>query len=127
MEDNEIQIIRSPISINLIKDLAKKQFGNLIKATVDIDKEILALGGELHADEEQVLLDSNSKQVNLWGVNLYPDKFGTDEFIEYDSMINIRPSQGNISRNVEDPIIRSKISLLINNLIIVNIKNQNAA
>ncbi len=80
-------------------DLAKmatSQFLDLIKAVVDIEKRSMAVGGELHADEEAVLLDGGSAQKDLWGINLYPGKTG-DEFIEFDSMINLRPSCGNRS------------------------------
>lgn len=127
MSDNQVQIIEHPIGIKLVSDLAKKQFGDLIKATVDVDKGIMALGGELHADEEQLLLDSESKQRNLWGINLYPDNFGTEDFIQFDSMINIRPSQGNTSRDVQSPSIRDQISVVVGNLVIDDRKSEHAA
>lgn len=71
-------------------------FGNLVKAVVDIDRKIMVIDAEMHSDQESLLLDNNSAQENLWGINLYPE-FSTDapEFIEFDSMINIRPWQGN--------------------------------
>lgn len=82
-----------------LKDVAKHLFGNLVKAVVDIEKEHMAIDGELHADEEALLLKSGSKQQNLWGINLYPELYGHD-FIEFGSMINLRPSIGNNSRGV---------------------------
>ena len=86
----------------------------LIKAVVDIDKWIIAAGGELHADEEQVLLDLGSEQKDLWGINLYFDK---DDWIEYDSMINIRPKDNNYSRFVESENNREKIKEIVYKLI----------
>ena len=89
----------------------------LAKGAVDIEKGIMALGGELHIDEEVVLIESeNSKQENIWGINLYPDK-GGDDFIEYDSMINIKPNLGNSTRGVDDENIKIKIKEIISNLI----------
>ena len=67
----------------------------------------------MHADEEELLLESGSKQADLWGINLYPERFGTDEFVEFDSMINIRPRQQNMSRGVENEIIRLQILELV--------------
>lgn len=83
-------------------------FGNMVKAVVDIEKKIVAIDAEMHADLEQLLLESNSEQKNLWGINFYPEMTGED-FVEFDSMINVRPSQKNRSRGVDDPEIRKKI------------------
>ncbi len=91
-------------------------FGNLVKAVVDIEKEIIALGGELHSDGESMLLKNGSKQKDLWGINLYPELKG-DDFIEFDSMINLRPSQGNCSRGVNDPAVTKRIKAIVNKLI----------
>lgn len=113
----EIRVINSPITIVELTKLAQQQFGNLIKATIDIEKGVMALGGDLHADEEQLLLDKGSLQQRLWGINLYPTKFGTPEFIEFDSMINLRPSQGNMSRGIDDPTIREKVRQVIAQLV----------
>ena len=117
----DIKIIKSPISISVLKNIAIKQFGNLVKAVVDIEFQIIAIGGELHADEEQILLENGSKQKNIWGFNIYPDKFKTNDFLEFDSMINIRPSQNNLSRIIIDKSIRKKIKNIVNNLIVENI------
>ena len=96
--------------------MARGQFGDFVKAVVDIEKEIMAIGGSLHADEEAALLEQGSVQENLWGINIYPEK-KREEWIEFDSMINIRPSQGNRSRNVEDVDIQKKIVEIVNTLI----------
>ncbi|MBI4369984.1 MAG: hypothetical protein HY547_07120 [Elusimicrobia bacterium] len=92
------------------------RLGDLIKAVVDVDKKIMALGGELHADAERALLEQGSKQKFLWGINLYPD-ISSDEWIEFDSMINLRPSQGNRSRGVDDPVLRGQIRNIVARLI----------
>lgn len=97
----EIKVITASISRAELCILANEIFGDLVKAVVDIERGSMAVGGELHADEEQVLLEKGSKQEHLWGINLYPEKEG-DDWIEFDSMINIRPSQGNRSRGVEN-------------------------
>jgi len=88
-------------------------FGDLVKAVVDIDRQLVALDAQLHVDLEELLLEEGSKQKDLWGINLYPDLFGTDNFIEFDSMINIRPSHNNNSRNVEDEETRKQIITII--------------
>ncbi|MEO0114489.1 MAG: DUF5674 family protein [candidate division WOR-3 bacterium] len=97
-----IRIIKSKISRQELQEIAEELFGDLIKPVVDIENGIMAIGGELHSDEEAVLLEQGSKQENLWGINIYP-KESKENWIEFDSVINIRPAQGNCSRNVEDP------------------------
>jgi len=111
-----MKIIEKEISLKELKNMAKNRFGNLVKAVVDIKKGIMAVDAELHADEEARLLENNSKQENLWGINLYPELEG-DDFIEFDSMINLRPSQGNCSRGVDNPEIQKKIIQIVNNLV----------
>ncbi len=86
--------------------------GAMVKAVVDIKKEIIAVDAEMHADLEQFLLGSGSVQDDLWGINLWLEEDG-DDFIEFDSMINIRPRQGNRSRDVENPEIREKIKKVV--------------
>src|SRR4030042_4174800 len=97
-----MKIVDGPISLADLKVLAEGRFGNLVKAVVDVDRKGMALDGELHADEEALLLESGSRQESLWGINIYPELEGPDR-IEFDSMINIRPSQGNRSRGVDGP------------------------
>ncbi|MDH7512954.1 MAG: DUF5674 family protein [Clostridiales bacterium] len=81
--------------------MARDRFGDLVKAVVDVTRGIMAVDGELHADEEALLLSRGSRQADLWGVNIYPE-FDDKDRIEFDSIINIRPSQGNRSRGVDD-------------------------
>jgi hypothetical protein len=113
-----IQIVREPITLDEIRSLARSQFGDFVKAVVDVGLGLMAIGGELHADEEALLLEQGSRQVDLWGINIYiyPDRVGTDR-IEFDSMINVRPSQGNRSRSVEDPALRQQIVNVVTGLI----------
>lgn len=111
-----IRIIESAITAQELNDIAKERFGDLVKAVVDIERGIMAVGGELHADEEAMLLEQGSRQQDLWGINLYPEKTGAD-FIEFDSIINIRPSQGNRSRGVDDPAMHQRIIEVVRRLI----------
>lgn len=112
-----IQIIRDHISRDELRDLAKRIFGNFVKAVVDVEQNIMAIGGELHADEEAILLENGARQEDLWGINLYPEKFGND-FIEFNSMINIRLLQGNRSRDVENEAVREKIRKVVRALVL---------
>ena len=111
----DIVIITKKISKNELKQLAEQRFGDLVKAVVDIKRDIMAVGGELHADEEAELLKNGSQQSDLWGINLYPDE-SEEKWIAFDSMINIRPSQNNRSRDVESPEIKKKIKDIVKNL-----------
>lgn len=83
-------------------------FGTMVKYVVDIERRVAAVGGELHVDAEQLLLDSGSRQADLWGANYYPGK-GKEGCIEYTALINIRPAQGNRSMLIQDPEIRSRV------------------
>ncbi len=111
-----MKIILHPITKKVLVKNAESKFGSLVKAVVDIEKEIIVIGGELHADEESILLKRGSKQEFLWGINLYP-KLTDENWIEFDSMINVRPSQNNYSRGVDDLKIRNKIIVVVNKLI----------
>lgn len=95
------------VSREELKEIARSGFGDMVKGVVDTRRQLLALDAELHADLEALLLEKGSTQSALWGINLYPDE--TDDFVEFDSLINIRPMQGNRSRGVDDPTIRNEI------------------
>jgi hypothetical protein len=101
-------IVSETIRLEELKRMAEERFGNMVKAVIDVDTEIMAVDGELHADEEALLLEHGSRQENLWGINIYPE-MQENEWIEFDSMINLRPSQGNRTRGVDNPEIRQKI------------------
>jgi hypothetical protein len=97
------------ISIADLTVMSGKMSEPLVKAVVDVARRALVIDAGLHADEELFLLENGSKQQDLWGINLWPESFGTDDFVEFDSMINIRPAQGNRSRGVDDPETRKTI------------------
>ena len=103
-----MEIIIETLKLDELKQMAVATFVNLVKAVVDVDREIIAVDAELHSDLEALLLKDGSKQRNLWGINFYPEIKG-DDFIEFDSMINMRPSQENRSRGVENEEMRKKI------------------
>ncbi|MBN2483999.1 MAG: hypothetical protein JXD21_07365 [Candidatus Omnitrophica bacterium] len=107
-----MKIIRDMLSIEELRKISGAMFGNMVKAVVDIERGIVALDAELHSDLEALLLDDGADQKNLWGINLYPD-MPQEDFIEYDSMINMRPAQGNSSRSVENEQTRKKIVEII--------------
>lgn len=111
-----MKIIKNPISLTELENFANETFVDFVKAVVDIENEIMALGGELHADEEALLLENGSMQKNLWGCNIFPQK-SRAEWIEFDSMINIRPSQGNRSREIQDAEVKEKIKKIVEKLI----------
>ena len=111
-----IEIVKENINQARLNELAKERFGDIVKVVVDIELGIMVVGGELHADEEAMLLERDSKQENLWGINIYTDKT-ENERIEFDSMINIRPGQNNRSRDILDAAIREKIKIIVNNLV----------
>ena len=109
-------ILERPISRAELKEYAANTFGDMIKCVADVDKGLLAIDADLHADLERMLLENGSEQTSLWGFNLYPDEMA-DDFIEYDSLINIRSWQGNPSRDVLDKDVREKIASIVNNYI----------
>jgi hypothetical protein len=112
-----LQIIDAPITLAGLRRMAGEQFGDFVKGVVDVQRGLMALGGELHADEEALLLEEGSSQADLWGINVYPDRAAAER-VEFDSMINVRPSQGNRSRGVEDPAVRQRIQDIVARLII---------
>lgn len=114
--EEDIIIINQPITKQQLKKIAEKLFGDLVKAVVDVEKGIMAIGGDLHADEESFLLKQGSNQENLWGINIYPD-LSDEEMVEFDSMINIRPKQNNRTRSIDSQEIRQRIITIIQKLI----------
>ena len=112
----EISIIITKIPLVEVKKAAEETFGDMVKAVADIEEGSMAIGGEMHADCEAKLLEHGSEQKNLWGFNIYPDR-KPDEWLEYQSLINIRPSVGNRSMEIQDEAIRRKIAEIVNALI----------
>jgi hypothetical protein len=115
-EPTPIRIVRDAITLDDLRGMAREQFGEMVKAVVDVEQGVMAIGGELHADEEAALLDQGSRQSDLWGINLYPGAAGADR-IEFDSMINVRPGQANRSRSVEDAGRRARILEIVGRLL----------
>jgi len=112
----EIKIVKQGIKRTELADIAKEQFGNLVKAVVDVEKGIMAVGPDLHSDGEIFLeKEEGSKREYIWGINL---RLEEDELVEFDSVINLKPTFNNRSRDVENPEIRKKIKEIVNNLII---------
>ncbi len=105
-------IIRDTLTFQDLKQMAECLFGDMVKAVVDLDRQLIAVDAELHSDLEALLLEDGSQQKSLWGINLYPG-LPSDQFIEFDSMINMRPSQGNRSRGIEDEAARKRIAALV--------------
>ncbi|MCL2493338.1 MAG: DUF5674 family protein [Clostridiales bacterium] len=101
------------ISIEELKTLSEKMYEPLVKAVVDVERRVLVVDAGLHSDEELYLLEQGSSQQDLWGVNFWPDEYGTDNFVEFDSMINLRPGQGNRSRGVDDEAVRNLILQIV--------------
>lgn len=107
----------SKIEISELKEMAKNMHGSLVKAMVDIEKEIMAIDAPLHSDLMEFLIEKeNSEPKNIWGINIYPDKNGND-FIEFDSMMNLKPGLGNMTRGVENAEIRNKIIEIVDSLV----------
>lgn len=106
-------ILNKTITREELVRLAENFYGDMIKGVVDVDQELLALDAELHSDLEGLLLREGSQQEALWGINLYPEA-DEDDFLEFDSLINIRPRQGNRSRDVENEEIRERIRSIVN-------------
>lgn len=110
---------KNKISFDELKKMSQKMFGDLVKAVVDVEKEVMVVNGEMHADEETFLINQGSKQENLWEINLYPQN-KKENFIEFDSIINFPPKKKNLSLFVEDKTIRQKIITSVNQLVIKN-------
>ena len=110
-------ILNQPISRDELKSIAANTFGDMVKAVADVRRGLIAIDADLHADLEHYLLENGSMQQDLWGFNLWVDEQGED-FIEFDSLINIRAWQGNPSRDVLDPEVRSAIAGIVNKYIL---------
>ena len=107
-------IITNPTTIQEIKEKHNNFFDNLVKIVIDIEKETIAIDAELHADLESYLLENDSEQQNLWGANIYIDK---PNFIEFTSLINIRPNQNNRSMEIQDDVLKIKIQNIVKKFI----------
>lgn len=105
---SDIKLIDAQIGRAELKRLVDEGFKDMVKYTVDVKRGRIAIGGELHADGEQMLLADGSEQKDIWGANYYPGK-GEAGCIEYTSLINIRPSQGNNGMEITSADLLEKI------------------
>ena len=105
-----------PISLADLRALVPGRFRDFVKAVVDLRRGVMLVDADMHADQEAALLAEGASHVDLWGINLYPDLDDAD-WLEFDSMINLRPSFGNRSRGVDDPKIREAITALVTSLV----------
>lgn len=105
-----------PIALDELRRMAAGRFGDLVKAVIDVERGIMVVDAELHADQEAELLAGGSRQRDLWGLNFYPDLPESD-WLEFDSMINLRPSFGNRSRGIDDPATRATLAALVGRLV----------
>lgn len=112
-----MKLVEKEISLKELKQMSTKMFENLVKAVVDVEKEIMVVDAPMHVDQESWLIENDSQQENLWSINLYPEQWGKPEFVVFDSMINLRPGQGNRTRSVDNPKIREQITKIVNQLV----------
>lgn len=108
-----MHLVQGIITLTELKKMSEKMYGKLVKAVVDIEKNIMVVDADLHADQEMFLLEQDSQQENLWGINIYPERFGHSDWIEFDSMINLRPYLGNNSRSIDSQEIQKKIVTIV--------------
>lgn len=108
MSDDDIVILRAPVDEAVLRRIVGVHFEGMAKFVVDVAREVIALGGAMHADAEARLLEDGSRQPDLWGANYYPGR-GPDGCLEYTSLLNIRPRAGNRSMEVQDAQLRSRI------------------
>ena len=109
-------IVHDYITMAELEVMSEKMFGKLVKAVVDLQQEIMVVDAFMHVDEEDLLLENGSQQEDLWGINLHPSR-PQEEFVEFDSMINVRPADNNVTRGVDDALLRAKIIALVNQLV----------
>jgi len=107
-----ILIIRETATPEQIEEMSLPYEGLIIKLAVDVSNEILAGGGELHADCEQVLLKAGSRQEDIWGADWYPEV----KRVGFESLINIRPRQQNRSMEIQNPALRERIDTIVRQL-----------
>lgn len=112
----EILILTEAISPPALARLVRDGFGDMVKFVADVERRIVAVGGGLHADAEELLLQDGSRQEDLWGANYYPGR-GDEACLEYTALINIRPGQGNRSMEIQDLAIREQVRELAHQLL----------
>ena len=108
MADPVVLLDHHRIDPSELARLVNAHFEDMVKYVVDVERRLIAIGGEMHVDGEQVLLEAGSRQGDLWGANYYPGR-GRDLCIEFTSLINIRPAAGNRAMEIQDPTLREKV------------------
>lgn len=112
-----IKIIKEKITRQKLEDIVKENYGDMVKAVVDIKKEIMAIGGEFHSDASVILVEQkDSNQEDIWGINIYPEK-EKNEWIEFNSLVNIKPLKNNRDVEIESEEIKDKIKKIVDKLI----------
>lgn len=111
-----ILVTSEPVPPDELARLVALYFGDMVKFVADVGRGVIAIGGELHADAEALLLEGGSRQVDVWGGNYYPGR-GEEGCLEYTSLINIRPSQGNPSMEIESEETRGKVRSMVFELV----------
>ncbi len=118
INENGVEIISAPTTIAHLKQTAERTFGDLglVKAVVDLERTVMAIGGGLHVDEQAALLNDGSRQRDVWGINHYPDQYGSPDWLEFDSTINLRPPI-NRSRSIQDPTTQARVIDVVGSLV----------
>lgn len=113
-----MKLVEKSITLSELNEMTKKMDGNLVKAVVDVEKGVMVVDAPMHVDEELYFFEElESQQEHLWGINLFPAKYPNDDWIVFDSMINLRPSWGNRSSSVENPLMQAKIRKIVSGLV----------
>ena len=113
----KVMKIVDSISLAELRQMSNRMYGAVVKADVDVVRKVVIVDMDMHADGEAYLLEHGSKQADLWGINLHPDEYGTDGFVEFDSIINIRPRQNNPSCSVVDAKLRRQITDIVSGVV----------
>ena len=111
-----IVITKHPVDAPTLKRLTAYWFGDMVKLVVDVERRVVAIGGELHADAEALLLEQGSRQTDVWGANYFPG-VGPDDCLELTALINIRPGQGNRGMVIQDAAIAAKVRAIVSDVI----------
>ena len=107
-----IRIIVDSIALAEVGEIAEEFYKDMVKGVADVEREVIALGGEYHMDANAALIADGSAQDNLWGFNVYPER-DPEDWIEYISLINIRPALGHRTLEIKDELLRGKIKAII--------------
>lgn len=103
----DVVVLEQRIEVAVLRRLVER-FEDMVKFVVDVEQRVIAIGGEMHSDAEEVLLESGSRQADLWGANYYPGR-GRESCLEFTSFINIRPSAGNRGMELQDEALRTRV------------------